>query len=58
MIYGFESDDRPLEPAIAAFEVLARERVRLGARHRAAMGALVHPVHSAGAVFGWEITEA
>jgi hypothetical protein len=58
LIYGFEFEDRPLEPAISAFEVLARERVRLGARHRAAMGPLVHPVHSAGVVFGWEITAA
>jgi hypothetical protein len=55
LIYGFEFDDRPLEPAIAAFEILAGERVKLGARHRAAMGPLVHPVHSKGAVFGWEI---
>lgn len=55
LIYGFEFDDRPLEPAIAAFEILAGERVKLGACHRAAMGPLVHPVHSKGAVFGWEI---
>jgi hypothetical protein len=58
LIYGFEFEDRPLEPAITAFEVLARQRVRLSARHRAAMGRLVHPVHSVGEVFGWEIAEA
>jgi hypothetical protein len=34
LIYGFEFDDRPLEPVIAAFEILARERVKLGRRHR------------------------
>jgi hypothetical protein len=55
LIYGFEFPDRPLEPAIAAFEILARERVNLGARHQAAMGPLVHPVHSVGHVFAWEI---
>jgi hypothetical protein len=55
LIYGFEFEDRPLEPAIAAFETLAKERVRLGTRHRTAMGPLVHPVHSTGVVFGWEV---
>lgn len=55
LIYGFEFEDRPLEPVIAAFEILAGDRVKLGPRHRAAMGPLVHPVHSEGAVFGWEI---
>lgn len=55
LIYGFEFDDRPLELAVAGFEVLARERLNLGAQHQAAMGPLVHPVHSAGLVFAWAI---
>lgn len=58
LIYGFEFTDRPLEPAISAFEALARERVGLGDRRSAAMGPLVHPVHSTGVVFGWEVAAA
>ncbi len=55
IIYGFEYGDRPLEPAIAAFELLAGTKVVLGPRHMAAMGLLVHPVHSEGVVYGWEV---
>ena len=55
VIYGFEYPDRPLAPAITAFEAVAREYVELGTRHEAEMGALVHPVHSSGRVFAWEV---
>jgi hypothetical protein len=55
VIYGFDSDDWPLAPAIDAFELLARARVTLSPRCEAAFGQLVHPVHSRGHVFGWEI---
>ena len=55
LIYGFEFVDRPLEPAIDAFETLARTRVHLGRRIEVPIGALVHPVHSDGVVFGLEI---
>ncbi len=55
LIYGFESDAWPLEPAIEAFETLARTRVRPGARHEARFDGLVHPVHQRGAVYAWEI---
>ena len=55
LIYGYEHADWPLEPAIAAFESLARERVRMGKRHAAPFGGLIHPIHSSGMVFGWEI---
>jgi hypothetical protein len=55
VIYGFEYPDRPLEPAIAAFELIATTRTDLGLRCTAAMGPLVHPVHSEGVVFGWEV---
>lgn len=58
LIYGFDFVDRPLEPAIDAFETLARTRVRLGPQVAARIGALVHPVHSDGVVFGWEIESA
>jgi hypothetical protein len=56
IIYGFESDDWPLEPAIKSFELLARSSVRLGPRAFATFANLVHPIHQSGAVFGWEIS--
>lgn len=55
LIYGFASADWPLEPAIDAFETLARTKVRLGARHEAQFGGLVHPVHERGTVYAWEL---
>jgi hypothetical protein len=55
LIYGFEDARRPLRTIIDAFEILAAQRVHLCTRHEAPLGALVHPVHAAGAVFGWEV---
>jgi hypothetical protein len=55
LIYGFDYEDRPLDPVIEAFEVLARERVRLGDRHDERLTGLVHPVHAEGAVFAWQV---
>lgn len=55
VIFGYEHQEWPLEPAIAAFETLAVGRVELGDRHTAETGPLVHPVHDSGRVFGWEI---
>lgn len=55
LIYGFESSEWPLEPVIAAFEVLARARVALGPREAAPFRGLVHPVHTEGTVYGWEL---
>ncbi len=57
VIYGFDAEDWPLGPAIDAFELLAAARVRLGTRAESRFGGLVHPVHAAGSVFGWEIAE-
>jgi hypothetical protein len=56
LIYGFESESYPLEPAINAFEVLAREAKFLGRRYEAHFANLVHPYHQFGAVYGWEIS--
>jgi hypothetical protein len=56
LIYGFDASDRPLEPAIEAFEILARARVQLGGRTQATLGPLVHPVHVSGTVFAWEVS--
>ena len=55
VIYGFDYPELPMEPAIEAFEVLARRWVALSARAVSAYQDLVHPVHRAGRVFGWEI---
>jgi hypothetical protein len=55
LIYGYDADSWPLEPAIGAFEALARARVTLGKRLSAEFRELVHPVHSSGTVFAWEL---
>ena len=55
LIYGYNADAWPLEPAIGAFEALARARVNLGRRFSKEFHDLVHPVHSSGAVFAWEL---
>ena len=55
LIYGFDHKRWPLEPAVQAFEVLARSRSRLSDRNYCAFSGLVHPVHSSGAVVAWEI---
>ena len=57
LIYGFNYPDRPLEPAIHAFERLALERVDLGTRIASPIDDLVHPVDAGGTVFGWEVRQ-
>jgi hypothetical protein len=47
--------DRSLDPVIDAFELLAAQRVQLSRREVVPFGPLVHPVHAAGRVFGWEV---
>ena len=56
VIYGFDYPELPMDPAIDAFEVLALQRVGLGIRVVGSYRDLVHPVHRAGRVFGWEIS--
>ena len=55
LIYGFEYEGWPLEPALRAFEVLAGSHSNLGEREQRAFSGLSHPVHSCGAVVGWEV---
>jgi hypothetical protein len=55
IIYGFDYPGLPMDPAIQAFETLARSKVTLGTRAATNYSDLVHPVHSAGRVFGWEL---
>lgn len=62
LIYGYDYPSKdpkthlPMDPAIAAFELLAEQRVQLSKRVTAPLDNLVHPVHRQGRVFGWEIT--
>ena len=56
LIYGYDYDDWPMEPAVEAFEQLARYRVQLGPRQFASFDGLIHPVHQRGGVFVWEIS--
>ena len=55
LIYGFDYSNRPLEPAIEAFETLAQLKVRLGVRVSCAFQELIHPILTRGKVFAWEI---
>ena len=55
LIYGFDAPQRPVAELIAAFEVLARQRVLLGDRLQEKLDNLVHPVHRNGGVFAWEV---
>jgi hypothetical protein len=56
LIYGFDYPNMELEPAIHAFELLAQDCVQLGERVASPIpGPLVHPVHSQGKVFAWEV---
>jgi len=55
LIYGYDYDQWPMEPAISAFEVLASREVWLSTRCSAKVTGLIHPVHQRGEVYGWEI---
>jgi hypothetical protein len=55
LVYGFETDEFPLEPLLRAFETLAGASVPLGRRAQAGFSDLVHPVHKRGAVCVWEV---
>ena len=55
VIYGFDYPELPMDPAIEAFELLARAAVKLSVRAVSSYTGLVHPVHRAGRVFGWEV---
>jgi hypothetical protein len=55
LIFGYDYDGWEMDPAIEAFERLARERVTIGTRYDAAYTGLVHPVHERGRVFAWEV---
>ena len=56
LIYGYDYDDWPLDPVMAAFEYLASDIVVLSQKHVAQFAGLVHPVHQHGRVFAWKVT--
>jgi hypothetical protein len=56
VIYGFDYPELPMDPAIEAVETLARRWVNLSERATGRYDDLVHPVHRAGRVFGWEVS--
>jgi hypothetical protein len=55
MIVGYGYPDKPLEPAIEAFEVLARTMGRIGKRHDASFTGLCHRVHCEGKDVAWQV---
>ncbi len=55
LIYGFEHDEWPLALAVEAFEILANAKIGLGSRCMAEFDNLIHPVHTRGKVFGWQL---
>lgn len=55
VIFGYDYDGWPMEPAITAFETLASEHVGLSRRCQAAYDHLIHPVHQRGHVYAWEV---
>jgi len=55
VIVGYSYDDLPLEPAVAAFEALAKAMVMLGKRHEASFCGLCHPVQGEGKVLAWQV---
>lgn len=55
LILGYDYDGLPMDPAIEAFETLARSRVELGRRFDAGFSGLCHPVHQRGRVLAWEV---
>ena len=55
LIYGYEAEEYPIRVAIDAFQIIAATYVRMSECTEAGFDNLVHPVHSSGTVFGWEI---
>lgn len=55
LIYGFDFEERPLDPAIEAFEAIAQLKVHLSTRLSSSFQGLIHPVLTRGRVFAWEV---
>lgn len=57
LVYGFNDDERPLRDALAALDVLLRQRVEVDGPHSVAFDGLRHPVFVSGQVTAWEILD-
>jgi hypothetical protein len=58
LIYAYDYDQFPMELAVRAFESLANaDESRLGPLASARFEGLVHPVHTMGAVYAWEVRD-
>lgn len=55
LIFGYDHERWNLDPAIKAFETIAEQRVSLGPRLQTRFDGLIHPVHTHGRVFAWEV---
>ncbi|MGO9911624.1 MAG: hypothetical protein ACLPQS_10730 [Acidimicrobiales bacterium] len=55
LIFGYDYQGWPMDPAVDAFELLAASQVVLRRATPAHFSGLVHPVHDRGRVFGWAI---
>jgi hypothetical protein len=53
LIFCYESQDWPIEPAIMAFEALASRKCQPQSRFVSPFLDLLHPFHRSGAVWGW-----
>jgi len=56
LISGYDYPQWPMRPAIDAFEVLARRRVKLDAAVPVSVEGQVHPVHQRGCVYAWQVS--
>jgi hypothetical protein len=55
MVYGFDDDERPLDGALDALEILLQHRARVGWRAESPLAGLRHPVFSSGRIAAWEV---
>jgi hypothetical protein len=55
VIFGYDYDAWPMDPAVDSFEALGSRTSNLSERACASFEGLVHPVHQRGRVFGWEL---
>jgi hypothetical protein len=55
LIVGYDSSSHPLEEAVWAFRLLVNNRFEVREAASAPLRNLIHPVHSVGSVYGWEV---
>lgn len=55
LVYGFDHEDRQLDAVIEVIEFVLERNGRISERYQADFADLIHPVHSRGRVFAWEL---